>query len=248
MIAITEKQFFDYIKCPLRYDAQYNIGMVAANHPTISSLLGKIGNSFLLNLMNDKVLLPSQLKRKWDRACEEHKDIISPKANMAGITKLLNMYRWAEDQQLLVADMKFPYIYNLPQKQIQFHGEVTEALVPNSRDNKKYELLALDFSDKYPDQALLDTKLKLSLDWKACQLRYRDKYDLSGIHIHHVKTGKDFYTFRTHEDMVRLNKSIIAVAKAIKNKIYYPRESVMCSQCDMKMYCRAWRGTIEGDK
>lgn len=248
MIALTENQLFDYIKCPLRYDAQYNIGMVASNHPTVNSLLGKVANAFLLNLMNGKLLLPSQLKRKWDKICEENQDIITSKSNMSGITKLINLYRWAEDVELLVSDMKFPYVYTLPQEQIQVCGEISEALVINSKDSSKYELLALDFSDRYPDQAILDTKLKFSLDWRACQLRYQSRYELTGIHIHHVKSGKDFYTFRTNEDTVRLNKSIAAIAKGIQNDIYYPRESVMCSQCDMKLYCRAWRGTIEGDK
>jgi hypothetical protein len=48
--------------------------------------------------------------------------------------------------------------------------------------------------------------------------------------------------------MVRAKESITAIVKGIQNKIYYPRESVMCAQCDMKLYCRAWRGTIKGDK
>ena len=244
MFEITENQLFDYIKCPLRYDAQYNLDIVAQNQPSVNSLIGKVGNAFLAKLMNGEIMPTHILKRRWDKICEENQDIISQKSCLGGMSKLLNMYRWAEDNQLMVADMNIPFAYTIPSHQIQVAGQIAEALVPNSKDKKKYELLVLDFSDRYPDQSILDMKIKYTLDWEACRLRVSNRFELGGIHVHHVKGDKDFYTFRTKEDVTRLNQGIINICRGIQNKVFYPRESVMCSQCEMKLYCRAWRGTI----
>ena len=243
MFETTETRLFDYIKCPLRYDAQYNLGIVTRNHLTINSLLGDVANAFLVKLMNGEIMPTHILKRRWDRLCEENQDIISPKTCLGGMSKLLNLYRWAENQQLIVADMNIPFAYTIASHQIQVMGQISEALVPNQKDEKKYELLVLNFSDRYPDQSVLDIKMKYTLDWEACRQRVSSRFELGGIRIHHVKSGKDFYTFRTKEDVIRLNQSIIGICTGIKNKIFYPRESVMCSGCDMKLYCRAWRGT-----
>lgn len=244
MFEITETQLFNYIKCPLRYDAQYNLGITTQNHPSVNELLSKVANAFLIKLMNGEIMPTHLLKRRWDKVCEENQDIISSRSCIGGLSKLLNMYRWAEDKQLIVADMNMPFAYTIVSHQIQVMGQITEALVPNPKDKAKFELLILDFSDRYPDQAILDTKMKYTLDWEACRQRVGNRLELCGIHVHHVKNNKDFYTFRTKEDVTRLNQSIIGICRGIQNNIFYPRESVMCSQCDMKMYCRAWRGPI----
>ena len=67
---LTETQIFDYIKCPLRYDSQYNLKIVPENHPSFAQLLNVATSAFLLSLMSDKVMSTGLLKRKWDIICE----------------------------------------------------------------------------------------------------------------------------------------------------------------------------------
>lgn len=237
-VSYTEQQIFDYIKCPLRYDSQYNLKIVPENHPSFAQLLNVTTSAFLLSLMSDKVMSTGLLKRKWDVICEANQDIISPQKCLEGLTALLNMYRWAENEQLIVSDLKIPFTYSeVPHLLVK--GEIGGAIVPLKR--KKFEILYLDYGYKYPDQALIDTKMKYTMDWVAFHMLY-PKQKLAGIHIHHVKSSKDWYTVRAKEDMLRLREAVRNIAISIKNRLFYPRENVMCSSCDMKMYCRAWRG------
>lgn len=241
MIELTENQLFDYIKCPLRYDAQYNVGMAVANHPSMNELLGRVTRAFMVNLMNGKVIPTSQIKRKWDKICEDNH--IVPQKCLEGMGLLLKMYQWAESEQLTVLDINAPFQYSILNisPQISIRGEVHEYIVP--KDNNRFELLEIDFGNRYPDQAILDMKLRYTIDWNVCRNRIKDA-ELAGIHIHHVKSNKDWFTFRGPDDFVRLDESIKAIASCIDKKIFYPRENVLCSSCDMKMYCRAWRGTV----
>lgn len=240
MLELTEEQIFDYIKCPLRYDARYNLGIAVKNHPSLNELLNRVANAFLLNLMNGKILSTGSLKKKWDRLCEEHRDIMTPQACLNGISLLTKMFLWAQDKQLLISDIKTPFRYSILNNdpQIMIRGELNEALVP--KKDGTFELLELDFSNRYPDQAILDMKLKYTLDWKICQKQLHDK--LTGIHIHHVKSGKDWFTFRSIEEFQRMDAAFKNIAACIDKKLFYPRENVLCSSCDMKLYCHAWRG------
>ena len=235
---LTETQLFDYIKCPLRYDSQYNLKIVPENHPSFAQLLNVATSAFFFGLMNGKVMSTGLLKRKWDAVCEANQDIISPQKCLEGLSALLNMYRWAENEQLMISDLKIPFTYTgVPN--VLISGEIEGAIVPVKR--KKFEILYMDYGYRYPDQALIDTKLKYTLDWVAFHDLF-PKQKLAGIRIHHVKTSKDWYTVRAKEDILRLREAVRNIAVSIKNRLFYPRENVMCSSCDMKLYCRAWRG------
>ena len=235
---LTETQIFDYIKCPLRYDSQYNLKIVPENHPSFAQLLNVATSAFLLSLMSDKVMSTGLLKRKWDIICETNQDIISPQKCLEGLTALINMYRWAENEQLIVSDLKIPFTYaGVPNLFVT--GEIEGAI--DAVKMNSFAILYLDYGYKYPDQALIDTKLKYTMDWVAFKTLY-PKQRLAGIRIHHVKSAKDWYTVRAKEDFLRLREAVRNIAVSIKNRLFYPRENVMCSSCDMKLYCRAWRG------
>ena len=242
MIELTEEQIYDYIQCPLRYDARYNLRIADKNHPSLSSLLTRVANSFLLALMNGKVLTTSQIKKKWDVICENHQDMMTPQKCLDGMGLLTKMYLWAENERLRVGGMNIPFTYSLlnHDPQIMVRGEITEAVIPQTKSS--VELLKLDFSNKYPDQASLDMKLKFTLDWKVLTRQLPKDIELAGIRVHHVKTDKDWFTFRHPDDYARMNAALTNVSDCINKKLFYPRETVMCASCDMKMYCSAWRG------
>ena len=225
----------------MRYNARYDLKIAQKNHPTFAQLLSRVSNSFLINLMDGRVLSTNMLKTKWDDVCEKHKDVIDMKKCHEGLSLLMKMYLWAESEQLCVSDIHTPFRYRIMSgsPQISVQGQISEALIP--RKDKTCELLVIDFSRTFPDQAALDMKLKYTLDWRVCQTLLSG-IKISGIRIHHVKSGNNFYTFRGEEEILRMDSSLRNVANCIQQKMYYPRETAFCTSCDMKLYCRAWRG------
>ena len=104
--------------------------------------------------------------------------------------------------------------------------------------NNNYELLITDFGNKMPEQTLVDMKLKYSLDSYAFQNVYNKR--VHGIRVRNIKNARDFLTFRSQDDFKRLEQAVANVSCCIKNKLFYPRESVMCSICNAKEYCKVW--------
>jgi len=187
------------------------------------------------------------LKKKWDMLCSKYEDMFSPAKTIEGFGLLMKMYQWAQTEQICVSAMSVPFGYStkIDDAKIIIRGETSGALCPTSHKNK-FELLKFDFSSKLPDQAILNMKIKFTLDWFALQKQMPERTELSGIRIHSVKYAKDFYTTRNEEDFKRMEESFKSIAKCIDSKLYYPRETVMCSSCDMKLYCAAWRGHADG--
>lgn len=236
---LTEEQLFEYIKCPIRYDAIYNKHMITGEEPSMQKYLGKIATYFLMQLMDGTVVSTDILKRKWDKLSEQHPDYITPQRNLEGIDKLMRFYRWAENEELIVGDVSIPYELTLREDDdlLDFRGEITTIAV--GKHGQKPYLLYLDFGNRFPDQAMLDMKLKYSLDSYATAKTTGKQL---GIKVHHVKKDKDFFVMRSAMDYARMKKILFNVAKSIYHGLYYPRENVMCSNCDMINLCRIWKG------
>lgn len=198
--------------------------------------------------MNGNVMTVGTLKKKWDMLCSKYEDMFSPAKTVEGFGLLMKMYQWAQTEQICVSAMSVPLMYSINDgdSKIIIRGETSGALCPKPNNKNKFELLKLDFSSKLPDQAILNTKIKFTLDWFSLQKQMPDGTELSGIRIRSVKYAKDFYTTRGEEDFKRMKESFKSIAKCIDNKLYYPRETVMCSSCDIKLYCAAWRGPADG--
>lgn len=233
---LTEDEFFQYIRCPLHYDSVYRKKFSPTANTTMNTLLAKVAAAFYSRLMNGNVMTTGQLKQKWDRICEEHDDYITPQRCLDGIALIMKLYNWAADIELRIADRNVPYVVGIQGAHgtTEFSGHIDTIAV--DKDNSFY-LLVTDFSNRYPNQSILDTKLKFSMDSYAFRAMY---HKWAGIKVHHVKSAKDFFTSRRKEDDLRLTTSIDNVAWSIHNKIFYPRESAFCSSCDLVNFCRAW--------
>lgn len=240
MAELTEEELFDFIRCPIRYDAIRNKRIITGQEDSMPRYLEKVAHWFFLQLMNGVVPATSKLKQKWDKLCEQHSDYITPQKNLEGVDKLMKLFRWAEDEQLVVGDTDIPYEYAIKDERgvVSFRGEIGTVAQALKRSPKPF-LLYLDFGNKYPDQAMLDMKLKYTLDsYAIAELSNK----CLGIKIHHVKSGNDFYTMRQAQDYERMKKVVANVARSIQQKLYYPRENVMCANCDMENFCRIWKG------
>ena len=105
---------------------------------------------------------------------------------------------------------------------ISFKGEISNIAL--GKDKKPY-LLITDFSNKYPTQPLLDMKLKYTLDSYAFKKLYNKDI---GVKFHHVKSDRDYFTFRIEDDFNRLVRVIRNVALSIDNRLSI-LEKVLCA-------------------
>ena len=234
----TEEELFHYLKCPIHYDTIYNKQFSPSTQPNMRTLLDGVKKNFYTQLMLGKVMPTSEIKRRWDKACEMNPDIITQQKCLDGLGLLMKMYRWAEDMQLRIIDQDIPYSIGIDGKngeRIDFRGHIDT--VAADKENEVY-LLAMDFANRYPVQSYLDMKLKFSLDSYALNTIYNKQ---AGIKVHHVKNNKDFYSIRKEEDYVRAKTAIANVVFAVHNKIFYPRETTFCTSCDLLHFCKAWR-------
>ena len=235
MIKINEVQLADYVHCPILYDALHVKKLPFEKSQSMQKMLTSVTLSFFLALMDGRVLRMSDLKKKWDAVCEKA-DYMTPQKNLEGIAMLTKMYAWAEREQIRIRDTKTPYSFVIKKNghRCEYVGELTTLALTKTGQT---ELLHVDFSNKYPDQAILDMNLKYSADAYI----FKKNFDTDiGIHIHNVKNDKDFFTFRSEDDFVRMLDSIDSISRSIEQKIIYPRENIMCGSCGLKNFCRKW--------
>lgn len=232
---LNEIEFRDYMQCPVLYDALHFKHLPFSKPQSMQKLLTRVTLSFFLALMDGRVLRMSDIKKKWDSVCESAEGM-TPQKNLEGISLLSKMYLWAENEMIRIRDTKTPYTFIVDKDghRTEYSGEMTTLALTK---NGQYELLHMDFSSKYPDQAILDMNLKYSAD--AFIFKKNFGSDI-GIHVHHVKSGKDFFTFRSADDFQRMMDSIDSVSRSIEQKIIYPRENALCGTCGLKNFCRKW--------
>lgn len=231
MITITENQLFDYIKCPAFYDMKYNKKLPIVESESMSKLLSKVSKYFYLNLLNQKICSAHELKNKWSSVCEGDGNL-QPKKVMEGASLILKLLNWAHSEEPVVLDLDTPYKLSIGE--VEVLGQTGTIL---GLDKDKYELMVTDFSNRMPEQAIIDMKLKYTLD--AYSFAKVHRKHLSGIKVRSIKNAANFYTSRSEVDFMRLEKTIESVGKSIELGLFYPREG-MCSSCNAKGYCKYW--------
>lgn len=229
---LSEQQIYDYIDCPIKYAIMHQDKLPIPEHVTMGVLLTRIANAFCLSLLNGVVQEPAWLKKKWDMYARKYKRFMSDKRILTGIQQLHSFWKYCQRTELQIVDIQTAFAIKFPSV------EVRGALGAIALKNKKLELFIPDFDPKVPDQTTLDLKLKYTMHCYA--FRYIYRRELSGIHIAHIKTGNDYYTTRTRDDYYRLETIVESVARAIRQRIYYPRENVLCPNCKIKDLCKAW--------
>ena len=56
MIKLTEKQLFDFIKCPVLYDSIHNKQLFIQDAISLTKLIEKVSSFFYMNLLNSNVV------------------------------------------------------------------------------------------------------------------------------------------------------------------------------------------------
>lgn len=237
IVKITEEQLFDYMFCPAMYHIKYKMHIGIQEHITPAKLLNQAKKFFLVNLLNGQVTTLIKLQKKWDAICTANQDIIDSKKNIEGWSKLVNFARWAEEHRIIVADMNATYNINI--QNVILTGNVDTILVDK---NKRLELLYVNFGNKEYEQYEIDSRIKYTIDSVATKLLF-NAYP-KGIKIYYPKVNKEFFTFRTDADYLKLETTIYNIGNAIRHNCFYPRESVMCPTCTAKKYCKYWHVPI----
>lgn len=232
---IIDEQIYDYISCPARYDMKAK-GLIGKDYETVPSLLKQVARKFYTTLMNGEVLPPSTLKKQWDKLCERHSDFMVPKKVLEGMDKLMKLYRWAADEQLIIADVHVPYgiLFQERDNAIDVRGTIPVIAVTKAG---QMEILITDFGNRYPEQ----TKIDMNLSYTMMSYAFlKERGESIGIRIHNVKNNKDFYAYRMADDYKRLETAVKNTVYCIRQKLYYPRESVLCGICNARDICRGW--------
>lgn len=231
---ITENQLFDYIYCPVKYHMKYVANIETAEEVSVPKLLKQVTTAFYTQLLNGKVMSLESLKKRWDKICEQHKGYIDSKKAIYGWTQLINFLKWAEREQIIVADVNAFFLITTPEGN-QLQGNAETVLVT---PQKHIEILDTNFSEKLPDQIDIDMKLKYALNIEGFNTIYGRYPEAQKIHF--VKHDTTFTTIRNEMDIKRLHATIDSICTGIEQEVFYPRESIMCKTCSCKEYCKYW--------
>lgn len=241
---ITDKELQDYMFCPAYYDFKYNNKKLAGleRKKTQNEMLNKIVLSFCAALMDGELLSTQAIKRKWNLVCKSNPDMTNDKI-AEGFSKLMKFYNWAADQEINVVDAlsRYRVKFFVNKNSIDLSGNI--GIIAMTKD-KHFEELVVDFSARRPDQVILDRSLSFSMSHVGFyySLPEGDRTELIGTRIFHVKSGEEFYTVRDPKvEAKKLARISYNVARAIKEEIFYPAESPMCSTyCPANTFCAAW--------
>jgi CRISPR/Cas system-associated exonuclease Cas4 (RecB family) len=233
IIRLTQEAVQDYIKCPNFFKMKYATKLPSKDDLSYHDLLQNVINAYLAHLMDGKVMTMDKVKNKWDKLVDEHK--VSDRKILDGIGYFNVIHNYCKTNKVIIADMNTPYEITFKDN-IIINGNIGTIRY----NNNKFELFVIETSQKTPEQILLDMSLKYTFQIYALNdMKKNDKIDfkISGVRIFHVKSGHEFTTYRTKKDFDRLEKTINAIGKAIRNDIFYPREDHMCPVCNFKNYC-----------
>jgi len=233
MVNLTEQQLSEYIQCPAKFDIVYNKKIEIEEPINLTKLLSKAIKFFYVNLFNEKVISLNELKSKWDSICRMHPTYIDADKNIKGWSMLTNVYNWAAENKIYIADIDTSY--KIVYQDVALTGNMEPILVTK---NKKYEILYTNFANRVPDQMSLDMNLKLTIN--SCAFKEVHRKEIEGVKIYVAKNNSIMLSKRSAVDYRRLESTVKAVAESVKHNIYYPRESTLCQGCAARPYCRYW--------
>lgn len=231
---INEKDFFEYIKCPLRYEfIKNNIDL--GQDRTFKRLVTSAINYYYSAKTNRSVNSVNLLKKKWDNICEQNQDIINPKKVLEGWGLLYRTYEYINNNNIEFMALNVPYTIEIPGSKLSLKG-ILDPLI----DKGDYiEIFVTCFDKVMPDRLTIESKLKHTID--AYAIKDMFKKDVV-INYYVPAQNKCIQAIRTSQDFIRLKTIITNISKALENNIIYPRETFMCSNCLARDICKSWTG------
>jgi hypothetical protein len=233
-MVIKEKEFFEYLKCPLRYVMLTN-GADIDGKKSVNQFIYSVVKHMYIHTLDNPISNPKIFQNKWDSICPNNREIINPKNVIEGWGLIYRAYEYVKYNNIRFMDVDMQYNLEIPGTGVTLIGQ----LDPIIDKGDHIEVLISSFSKKLPEKIDIDTKLKHTID--AYVLHQMFKKDVI-IKYHSYPLNKDIYTLRNKKDYDRLETIIKNVGIAISNNIIYPRDTYMCSSCVAREMCRAWTG------
>lgn len=229
---LREKEFFEYIKCPLRYQFVKNNIDVGSDR-TFKKLVYSAIISYYSAKTNGMKADANTLKRKWDSICEQNQDILNPKKILEGWGLLYKTYEYIKNNNIEFTDINTAYSIEVPGSKINLIGQLDPII-----DKGDYiEIFITCFDKVVPDMVTIETRLKHTID--AYAIKNMFKKDVV-INYYIPALNKTIQTIRGTKDFNRLEGIITNVSKAINSNIIYPRETFMCTSCLARDLCKSW--------
>lgn len=233
---LTEDQIWDYMMCPAHFEmARRKIVPIISQ--TLTGYINIIVKRFFANLMDGVILDLDKLKKDWDIICKQNSDFINQKKCIAGYSAITKVYSWAERVRLRILDIAAPYdiLFTIRDNQlVDIKGEIPVLAV---NEGNKIEILVMDYGEKHTSQIRTDMNLRYTLQCFA--YKKQTGRDI-GIHVRNLKYNEDIFSFRTQDDFKRLNRTISDISYSINKELFYPREGLGCTFCNVAGACRVW--------
>lgn len=231
VLRLTEDGLLDYIKCPNLFYFKYRTKIPVIGKITVGELVKEVISYYYMKLLEGRAPSMESVKRKWDTLCENQKEALSAKQILDGYGMLKLFDRFCREKKLIVADFLSSY-------ELVFSGNiiVTGNIGTIRLLDRKLELFVVETGQKQPEQKVLDMSLKNTLRCYAAGETFKG-YDLSYINVLHLKSLNEYRTYRSNIQYERLERAVQNIGRAIREEIYYPRESFECAVCPYKNFC-----------
>ena len=235
---LSEKDFLNYIKCPLYYKIESNGHNLRQD--SFNTYLHKISDMYIKRVGSTKLLgnfdHENYVKKHRDKVCMENQHLITPKQCIQGWGYL---YRIIEFINVTGVEVLDPEITNRIEPEGNRHG-VTGTLDPIIKQGDFYTTLVISFSDKLPESYVMDMNLKHTLDAYALSQFIPDVQHCITYHSYKSGAEKDTLSFPKH--FTRLEYILEVVGNCIEQNLIYPRNSFSCSTCTFRGLCDQWMG------
>lgn len=229
---IKEKEFFEYLKCPLRYELLHK-GNTLEDTKTFKGLCYEAVNAHINAKANGLKADSYTIKRKWDSIAEANQMILGNKKILDGWGLVYRTYEYIELYGINFTDANTPYKLEFPGTGVCLTGVLNPII-----DRGDYiEVFIVSFDRQLPERETIDSKLKHTID----ALAIKQMFKKDAVFTYYVPAqNRTIETIRSTKDFERLESIVKMVGKAIDANIIYPRESFMCSACVAKPLCKTW--------
>ena len=233
-MVLKEKELFEYIYCPLRYEL-LSKGNIFNEQKSFKKLCYEAINSYYSSKCNGLKADANTLKRKWDSIASNNTSVLNPKKVLDGWGMLYRAYEYINLHDINFTAVNHSYNLEIPETGVCLTGVLDPFIIKENY----VEIFITCFDKQMPERLDIDTKLKHTIDAYVIKKLYNKDVV---INYYVPAQGKTIQTLRSTNDFKKFESIIKNVGKAINANIIYPRETFMCSTCVARPICKAWAG------